>query len=64
MATRLGNVLYWSACGIAGLLLFVTVLVTIYAGSDDRVVFGVMFGIGAVLVWLMGRAARYILSAR
>ena len=63
MATRLGNVLYWSACGIAGLLLLASVLVAIYAGSEANV-FLTLGGIGSVLIWLIGRAAHYILSAR
>ena len=55
---RLGNVIYWLACGIACLLIVAAVFATI-AGHPEPVVLGVV-GVLALLVWLGGLAVRYV----
>jgi len=64
MLARLGNVFYWLGCGIAAL---------IFAGgvaewfgeaqyrADGRQVI-IFFAVAAFVIWLIGRALRYILS--
>ena len=63
MAARLGNVIYWAACGIATLGLLLTTYVAIGA-AEGSAFWATVYGASAVGVWLLGRAARYILSAR
>lgn len=63
MVARLGNVLYWFASAVAVLAL---------AGAAYSLAYGqrggdVLAGLGAafaVLVWLIGRACRYVLAGR
>jgi hypothetical protein len=64
MFVRFGNVLYWAACGIAvPLLVFAG-----YIAKTDTGPFALegasMFAVMAVLVWLIGRACRYVLGGR
>jgi hypothetical protein len=61
MARRLGAVLYLAACGAAALSLLCMV---ISIGSGARVTTSVLaFGAPAILIWLAGRAVRWILRA-
>jgi hypothetical protein len=64
MLARLGNVLYWTGC-LLGILL-VSAAVAFYslaAGERAEIVlFSALFiGLG-VVVWLIGRACRYVLA--
>jgi hypothetical protein len=61
MATRLGQILYWAACGIA--IVWLVMVLMRHVGAVDRrdVIIGVA---GAALAWLIGRAAKYILVGR
>lgn len=65
MIERLANVLYWTACGIAGLILLASAFVaaTVFYKWEAL---GVMAGgaIVAGLVYLVGRAIRYVLVGR
>jgi hypothetical protein len=58
---RLGRVLYWLGCGAAGAIVVLGVLMLI---GEPRM--GVLFAVAvltvALLVWLAGRACRYVLS--
>jgi hypothetical protein len=57
---RLGNVLYWLGCGLAFAVL---ALGGIMANADKEGVYIVTTAmVAAVLVWLVGRACRYVLS--
>jgi hypothetical protein len=58
---RLGRVLYWLGCGLTGAIVLLGALMLI---GDARmgVPFAVTVLIVAVLVWLVGRACRYVLS--
>jgi len=64
MIERLGNVLYWLGCTIAGLL----AIGGIFAGLHESAGHGWMtfafFEVAALLAWLAGRAFRYILSGK
>jgi hypothetical protein len=65
---RLGWVLYWAFCIIAGLaaLLAGIGIITHIAGALDQdeaaIVFWLGLGVFAFMVWLMGRAIRYVLA--
>jgi hypothetical protein len=67
VAVRLGNVLYWTGCGLAGLIVLLGVV--LYFGVDPTSAAGrspglilLVAGAIAFLVWLVGRAARYIMA--
>jgi hypothetical protein len=62
MAARLGNVLYWTATTIAVLLALLAARLYEFGGSEPLAIWGVI--IVAALVWLIGRACRYILAGR
>lgn len=61
MAARLGDVIYWAMCGVAGLALALLAFVVLNPGSE-AVPWGVFFGGVAIVAWLFGRAVRYELS--
>jgi len=61
MVARLGNVLYWAACGIAALLGALGGF-EFYAHKDATAMVGLaLFGI---VVWLIGRACQYVLAGK
>jgi hypothetical protein len=68
MAPRLGYFLYWICCGLAGLCLVgvfaaVGVLIASYSVEPlDTAAGAVLYAIGALAFWGIGRAARYILA--
>ena len=62
MVKRLGNVLYWLGCGIAVVWLVVCVVAIIYDTSINVVMFTTLALIISILIWLIGRACRYVLS--
>jgi hypothetical protein len=66
MMTRIGNVLYWLACIIAGLIAILGVYVYIMEGhsKNDGVAVTAGFFVAAFVAWLIGRAALYIFAAR
>jgi hypothetical protein len=66
MAGRIGNVLYWLGCIIAGLIALAGVYVYIMEGHgrSDGLVVTAGFFVAAFVVWLFGRAALYIFAAR
>jgi hypothetical protein len=53
VAQRLGNLVYWTACGLALLVVFLAVFI-ISGGLAE-------FLVAAGLIWLTGKAARYAL---
>ena len=63
MAGRLGNVIYWTACGIAGLSLLPAAVIAIDPGRDSAF-WITLYIVAAVVIWLVGRAARYVLSEK
>jgi hypothetical protein len=64
MLARLGNVLYWAGCAFAILSVGLAVFMALSPGAYNpvsMVVFGAVIG---VVLWLMGRACRYVLAGR
>jgi hypothetical protein len=66
MIVRLGNVLYWFGCGVAVLILVIGVLQLITEGSTRSGEIWIVIGfiIAALIVWLIGRSCRYVLSGK
>jgi hypothetical protein len=62
MLARFGNVIYWTACGLA-LLLLVGYFRT-WPGQTPFYHNEIVLLIGAVVVWLIGRAIKYVFSGR
>jgi hypothetical protein len=59
---RLGRVLYWLGCGLAGAIIMLGVAMLI---ADPRGVggpFALVVLAAAALAWLAGKACRYVLS--
>jgi hypothetical protein len=63
MLARLGSVLYWLGCGLAALLV-IFFLFLVFSPSTAEVKFSPFLLAGALIVWLIGRACRYVLSGR
>ena len=67
MLARLGDVLYWTGC-LLGILL-VAAAVAFYnlaaniTPKDMTLVLAILIGLG-LIVWLIGRACRYVLAGR
>lgn len=60
MVARLGIVLYWAGCFVAGVIAIIYGYVFVTEGGDaPLVVFAVFL---ALVSWLLGRAARYVLA--
>jgi hypothetical protein len=69
MLERLGNVLYWLGCGLAGILFIAGILVIILEMTPSNDPYKVWLGLAicwglALIAWLIGRACRYILSGK
>jgi hypothetical protein len=69
IAIRLGRVIYWAGCGIAGLIGLAgaaVILSKIWETHSDRYLeaIGVFLscGVAALIFWLLGRGARYVLA--
>jgi hypothetical protein len=64
MAARLGNVLYWTACIIAALFLALAGTQLFVAPHQNQQFVMIASVVIAAIVWLIGRAIRYILTDR
>jgi hypothetical protein len=64
MVARLGNVLYWAASLIAGLLALIAAYAMVFGTGEDRVFIDTALAVIAVVVWLVGRACRYVVAGR
>jgi len=62
MAARLGDVLYRTACIIAVLWVAFVLIVTATLSLPDWTIATPIAAAGAILIWIIGRAARYVLS--
>lgn len=65
MAQRLGNVLYWVATALAALLLALAAIFPIMAErgtSGELWLVSLAIAACGVIVWLIGRACRYVLA--
>lgn len=69
MAARLGRVLYWLCSGVAGLLVLFAVVAAVFwikpeiPSAPQGYGLCVLCVVAAGLVWLAGRAIRYVLAA-
>ena len=61
MIARLGNVLYWAACGIAALSGALGAF-EFFVHKDAAAMIGL--ALFAIIVWLVGRAGQYILAGK
>ncbi len=64
MAARLGQVLYWLACAVAASIVGLTAVASSTGTTPAReaaIYVGVAAALSA-LIWLVGRAIRYILA--
>jgi len=61
--SRLGNVLYWLCTGVAMVFGIVAILL-VFGRGDEKMLFVGFFAVLAIVVWLIGRAARYILAGK
>jgi hypothetical protein len=65
---RFGNVLYWTACLLAGVItLYALVVATIADTAGDTAaddIFALLLVGAAVIIWLIGRGCRYVLARR
>ena len=63
MFARLGQVLYWAACGIAALLFASGIYIAFGDAADKFAIVGFTWAF-AGSAWLVGRAALYVLSGK
>jgi hypothetical protein len=63
MLARLGNVLYWAGCLLAVPLLIFCVIVFVQGTPNDRPALGFLT-LAAVVIWLIGRACKYVLAGK
>ena len=61
---RLGEVLYWAGCVIAVAMIGLTVVAYYDGTAPSGSKFPVFVGGFAFVVWLIGRACRYVLAGR
>jgi hypothetical protein len=61
---RLGDVLYWGASFVAALLALLAAAVALLNTGPDGPFIAMIFAIFALIVWLAGRACRYVLAGR
>jgi hypothetical protein len=64
MAARLGNVLYRMACAIAVLWVAFILFITAKLSIADWTIATPVAGAGALIIWTIGWAVRYVLAGR
>jgi len=77
MLARLGNVIYWGCAGVAALsvvggIVFGFEIPSLWRGEPspgneifkDRLLLAAALVVSAIGIWLIGRAARYVLAGR
>lgn len=65
MAARLGHVLYWLGCIVAGLFGWFAVIILSEEHRDKYTWYTAAFVlVFAVAAWLIGRACRYVLAGK
>jgi hypothetical protein len=62
MAARFGNAIYWAAC-IAAVLWALLVFAIVQTHPDWTISTPIAIA-GAVVIWIIGRAARYVLAGQ
>lgn len=61
MLARLGNVLYWLGCGLAAVV-FITFMSEAFSGTRFQYEAAIAAVGFALVIWLIGRACRYVLN--
>ena len=64
MATRLGDFLYRTVCAIAVLWVAFIFLITANLPLPDWTIATPVAGAGALIIWTIGWAVRYVLAGR
>jgi len=64
MLERLGNVLYWLGCAGAAVVVGVSALIVSDAPHPISTTAWIAIFVAAFLIWLTGRAIRYVLAGR
>jgi hypothetical protein len=64
MAPRLGYLLYWIASWIAVIVIAAGIVVWLYFAQPNKDPFGLVIVGWGIIVWLGGRAIRYLLAGR
>jgi hypothetical protein len=64
MAARLGHYFYRAACVLAVLWIAIILLVTAKLPVPDWTIATPIAGAGALIIWTIGWAVRYVLSGR
>jgi hypothetical protein len=70
MVGRLGNVIYWACSGIAVLVIIAAAWIAIFVILRDSpdAPWGyfdmALVALGGLVLWLIGRAAKYVLAGR
>jgi hypothetical protein len=64
MAARLGNVLYRTACILAVLWVAFILFITATLPIPDWTIATPVAGAGALIIWTIGWAVRYVLAGR
>jgi hypothetical protein len=64
MLARAGRIVYWVGCGLAALILAFGVYLYFieFKNRDEHLLAAVGFVVAALLVWIAGLLARYIIS--
>jgi hypothetical protein len=66
MRARFGDVLYWVGCVLAALIVAIDTYVWVREGfaRSDGLWVSSEFQLAALIVWLIGRGCRYVLSGK
>ena len=61
---RLGNLIYWMGCAGAVVFAGIGLGTLIFGSGSERFGSAVLFGAGAGMSWLAGRAARFLATRK
>lgn len=64
MPARLGEVIYWAGCVMAAAIIMLWVYLTSLGTGLGDVTGFLFFAVVAGVVWIIGRACRYVLSGK
>jgi hypothetical protein len=62
MAARVGDVIYWTAGAVAALWVMFVLVASATVANPDWTISTPIALIGAIVIWIFGWAARYVLS--
>ena len=64
LAACLGKVIYWAACLAAPLWALFVLMTSANQAHPDWTIFAPIAILGAIVIWSLGGAARYLLAGR